>query len=184
MAKPLTPAQREELGAKAYELSLRGKSFRTIGEEIGVHHSTAGRLIKQQAQLRRVERKDTVHSLLDGLDAAIAEAYERLDAIPKNSASPGPASLLNAINSLQRSKIDLLGYKAPTRSQSWVHHTRSSDHLDKLSQEELQQYLELLYRLFPDLDGGGELGDEEAAVEVIPELEPYRNGKDKRSGRG
>ena len=58
-----------------------------------IHHSTVGSLLREQISHRRKERKDTVHSLLDGFDAAIGEAWERLSALPKNSASPaGPPS--------------------------------------------------------------------------------------------
>lgn len=72
MGRPLTSAEREEKGALAYEMSLLGKSQRKISQEIGVHHSTVASLLREQIQHRRKERKDSVHSLLDGFDAAIA----------------------------------------------------------------------------------------------------------------
>ena len=157
MARPLTSAEREEYGAKAYELAIRGTSQRRIGEILDLHHSTIGRLLKEQIAHRRLERRDSVNSLLDGYDMAIGEAWERLLSIPKHSASPGVAGLLNAINSLQRSKVDLLGLQPPKKSQSWVHHTteKMESAIDRLPEAEQREYLKFLERIC-SLDEGGE----------------------------
>jgi hypothetical protein len=172
MARPLTSGEREEYGHKAYDLSLRGVSQRKIGSELGLNHRTIGSLLKEQIKHRRLERRDSVNSLLDQYDLCLGEAWQRLQAIPKHSASPGVAGLINAANSLLRSKVDLLGLQPPKKSQSWVHHT-STDALEKLSQAQLEEYYALLERLFPDRDGG-ELKDDEGSAEVVRELEPYR----------
>ena len=159
VGRPLTSPEREEKGALAYEMSLLGKSQRKISQEIGVHHSTVASLLREQIQHRRKERKDSVHSLLDGFDAAIGECWERLSSIPKNSASPAAPQLISGINNLIRSKLDVLGFKAPSKSQSWVHHSKDQARLEKLSEEELEEYIKLLERLFPDDDSDAEVAN-------------------------
>ena len=79
-----------------------------------------------------------------------------------------------------RSKLDVLGFKAPSKSQSWVHHSKDQARLEKLSEEELEEYIKLLERLFPDDDSdaeGGELSGEAANGGVVREIAPYRHGR-------
>ena len=145
-----------------------------------IHHSTVGSLLREQISHRRKERKDTVHSLLDGFDAAIGEAWERLSALPKNSASPAGPQLINGINSLMRSKLDVLGYKAPTKSESWVHHDKYQARLEKLSEEELTEYYNFLTRIFPEGDSdaeGVELSANGENGSVVRQIAGYKNGR-------
>jgi hypothetical protein len=72
-----------------------------------------------------------------------------------------------------RSKLDVLGYKAPAKSESWVHHGKV-DSLEKLSPAQLEQYYELLDKIFPNDPEGGELeGDHENAV-VVREISEFK----------
>src|SRR5919202_6043030 len=137
MARPLTSAQREELALSAYEFSLKGWSHRRIAKELGSTHKTIASVIQEEKQNRRFLRKDTATSLLDSIDQGISETWRRLEALPSTSASPVAAGLLNNLNSLVRTKMDIVGLKAPSKSVSTLNHQYTKLDLSKLSEKEL-----------------------------------------------
>lgn len=177
MARPLTPPEREEYGARAYEMAIKGMSQRRIGEILNLHHSTVGRILKEQIALRRAERRDSAHSLLDQLDAGIAEAWRRLEALPASSASPAGAALLNSLNSLLKNKVSILGLAAPVKSQSWVHHTteRMEATLDKLPESEQREYVRILERICALVEDDGEPEAHEQNGTSLRQISPSRN---------
>jgi transcriptional regulator with XRE-family HTH domain len=103
MARPFTSGEREEYGIQAYEKSVKGYSQRRIAKELGIARATVSSLLEEQRKHRRRERGDTVERVLDGLDAAIAESWSRLEVLPTDSASYAAPNLINAINALTRS---------------------------------------------------------------------------------
>lgn len=50
MAAPLTPAQREEHGRRAWSMSLRGKKAPAIARELDVDEKTVDRLLKRERE--------------------------------------------------------------------------------------------------------------------------------------
>jgi hypothetical protein len=179
LARPLTSAEREELALSSYELSLKGWSHRRIADELGSTHKTVASVIAEEKLKRRHLRKDTAASLLDSLDQALAETWRRLEPLPATSASPVAAGLLNSLNSLVRSKMDLTGLKAPTRSQAWITHSQGPD-FSKLSKADLQAYKELLDRVLPqpgELESGGELIEDDGSAVVMREIPESANGR-------
>jgi hypothetical protein len=158
MARPLTSAEREELASNAYELSLKGWSHRRIARELGSTHKTIASVIQEEKQNRRFLRKDTAASLLDSIDQGISETWRRLEALPSTSASPVAAGLLNNLNSLVRTKMDIVGLKAPTRSESKLTHQYQKLDLSKLSEQELKDYVAMLERI-EALQEGAESGE-------------------------
>ena len=144
MARPLTCAERDELGPVAYELSVKGRSQRAIARELGVAPDTARSLLKEQREQRRRERCETAERVLDGLDAAIAESWRRLEQLPPDSASNAAPGLLNALNSMLRTKTEILGFKAPTKTRSELTHRHERLDLSGFSDEELVTFERLV----------------------------------------
>jgi transcriptional regulator with XRE-family HTH domain len=139
MARPFTSGEREEYGIEAYEKSVRGYSQRRIAKELGIARATVASLLEEQRKHHRRERGETVERVLDGLDAAIAESWSRLGALPPDSTSYAAPNLLSGINALTRTKIDVLGFKAPTKSEQKLKHSYENSDWSALTDEELDQ---------------------------------------------
>ncbi len=114
MAKPLSPAQREELLGEAYALSLRGYSAREIGRTLGVSDKTAGRLVRQEAQRRSSERPDYLQRAIDSHQQLIKRIWQVLD-----SGSPSEhalAQLAHAVTNAQSQLDKITGVLAPVKA--------------------------------------------------------------------
>src|SRR5918912_3614230 len=150
MARNLTEAERETLGAQAWELSLRKYSQQAISREIGVSRPTVKSLLDEQRKLARKERGETIGEFVASLDAAIREIWRRLDAIPPESASPAAAGLIKGLDSIYRTKAETLGYYAPRKSEAKVEHShnrRDQEILRKMTDEELNELIALQERV-------------------------------------
>src|SRR5918912_1474019 len=141
MARNLTEAERETLGAQAWELSLRKYSQQAISREIGVSRPTVKSLLDEQRKLARKERGETIGEFVASLDAAIREIWRRLDAIPPESASPAAAGLIKGLDSIYRTRAETLGYYAPRKSEAKVEHSHGRDQeiLNKMTDSELDE---------------------------------------------
>jgi hypothetical protein len=117
VARPLTPALREECSQQAYELSLRGLSARAIGRELGISHKTALSYVRSEAERRHAERPDFTQYALDAHRLTISRCWEELDKAPSPHAT---AQLLHALNAALNSIELIAGVRAPTRSKAEV----------------------------------------------------------------
>ena len=143
------------MGPAAYELSVRGHSQRAIASELGVARDTVARLLEEQRGQRRRERKESFERVLDGLDAGVAETWRRLEELPAHSAANAAPGLLNALNALLRTKTEILGFKAPTKTQSKLTHTYEQPDLSNLTDEELDSLERLVNKMsYPAAQGG------------------------------
>jgi hypothetical protein len=115
VARPLTPAQREELSVEAYELSLRGHSARELARRFGVSHKTISSYLRAEAARRRDERPDYQQYALDNHRKAVQRCWEELD---KNPTAHAVAQLLHALNAALGSIELIAGVRAPTRSKT------------------------------------------------------------------
>ena len=144
MARPLTPAQRQELSVEAYELSLRGLSAREIARRFNVSHKTISSYLRAEAARRREERPDYQQYLLDGHRKVVKRCWDELERDPSPHAT---AQLLHALNAALNSLELLAGVRPPTRSKTEItHDTRSWERgLERLSEPELLA-LEMLHK--------------------------------------
>ena len=133
MAAPLTPAQREELSAEAYSLSLRGFSAREIGRQLDVSHKTVSSYVKAESERRAAERPDYRQFALDSHRQAIRRCWDELD---KNPSPHATAQLLHALNA-GLSSIELIaGVRAPTKHKTETRHELQDFDPDRLSEAE------------------------------------------------
>jgi transposase-like protein len=78
-----SPAEKEELGYEAYELSVVRKwTYREIAAELGVNKNSVGSLIEQERTKRRLEHRDQIQDSAATYSAVEAEAWRRLAAFP------------------------------------------------------------------------------------------------------
>ncbi len=127
--KKLTLAERDSLGAQAYELSLEGRSAREIGRILGVSHHTVTSLVRAEGERRSAERPDRRQHALDSLRRAMRRAWEELDGNPSPHAT---AELLRALGTLQGEINKIDGVHAPQKvdarvsvhleQESYIHH--------------------------------------------------------------
>src|SRR5919199_762734 len=139
MGRPLKAGEHEEVAAQVFELSCQRYSQRAISKELGIARSTVSKMLAEQRQAYRRQKKEGVETALGGIDAAINEAFRRLRALPDASASNAGPGLLNALNSLWRTRCELLGQFPPKRTESKVAHVKSPD-LSKLTDPEFEEY--------------------------------------------
>ncbi len=113
MAKPLTPAQRQDFGSQCYELSLKGVSNREIARQLGVSDKTVSRLVRQEAERRGRERPDFLQHAIDTHRRTIARIWEELD---RRDPSPHATSqLAHALTNAQSQLDKITGVLAPSR---------------------------------------------------------------------
>ncbi len=112
MARRLTLAERDDFGARAYDLSLEGHSARAIARQLGISHHTVTSLIQAESARRSAERPDRRQHALDSLRRAMRRAWQELDGNPSPHAT---AQLLHALNSLQSEMNKIDGVHAPTK---------------------------------------------------------------------
>ena len=181
MARPLTPAQREDRAAEAYRLSLKGYGSREIGRLLDVSHTTAQAYVRAETTRRRAERPDFQQYVIDAHRQAIARCWEELD---RNPTSHAAAQLLHALNSALASLTTVTGAAPPKRTEADIRHRTEASvrGLELLTTPELRA-LQLLCnkaagRMGPEVDvleliveryRAGELGDENnVVVELVP----------------
>ncbi len=114
MAKPLSPAQREELLGEAYRLSLRGYSAREIGRTLGVSDKTAGKLVRHEAQRRSAERPDYLQRAIDSHQQLIRRIWQVLD--HRNPSDHALAQLAHAVTNAQSQLDKITGVLAPVKA--------------------------------------------------------------------
>jgi IS30 family transposase len=143
MARPLTPAQREEISAQAYQLSLAGRSTRAIAKELGVTRDTITRYLKKEAARRRAERPDHAQHAVDSYRQAVRRCWEELEKDPSPHAV---AQLIHALNT-SLSSIDLInGVRAPSKSITYDANN-PYDGLERLSNAELGAFKLLIWKM-------------------------------------
>jgi len=81
MAKPLTKAERIELGVRALRLSARGLSNVQIAEQIGISNKTVGRLIEETArEIFDAEDRERLRAeVLQSINEVKMRAWTELD---------------------------------------------------------------------------------------------------------
>jgi predicted transcriptional regulator len=143
MARPLTLAQREEISAQAYQLSLAGRSTRAIAKELGVTRDTVSRCLKKEAARRRAERPDHAQHAVDSYRQAVRRCWEELEKDPSPHAV---AQLIHALNT-SLSSIDLInGVRAPSKSITYDANN-PYDGLERLSNAELGAFKLLIWKM-------------------------------------
>src|SRR5215211_2869954 len=148
MARRLTPAERAELGAEYYRLSLQGHSNREVARRVGVDHKTAARLIHEEAERNRAEKPDHYQKALDGHRQAIKRCWDELD---KNPSPHSAAMLLNALNSALVNVDLITGVRAPARTKADVnHHVTLDQGMSNLSDQELVVFEALIGKVMGD----------------------------------
>lgn len=65
LARHLVTAERQKKQVEAYELSLQGLSFRTIGERLGVSHTTISALVRDEAEIRHKQAGNKLQRVVD-----------------------------------------------------------------------------------------------------------------------
>jgi predicted transcriptional regulator len=153
MARPLTPARREEISAEAYQLSLRGHSTRAIAKELGVSPRTISSYLKKEAARRRTERPDHVQHAVDSYRQAVRRCWEELEKDPSPHAV---AQLIHALNT-SLSSIDLInGVRAPSKSITYDA-ANPYDGLERLSDAELGAFRLLVWKMSGQISGDADV---------------------------
>ncbi len=140
--KQLSPAQREEMGFEAYELSQVKKwTYRQIAGKLGVDKNTVGPLIREEAAKRRLRYWDQIEESAATYDAVMRDAWERVEVFPYGQRSMVVVGLYNNILNARTRKDILLGLEAPRKADI----TQRIEHVDlsHLSDEELEELTRL-----------------------------------------
>lgn len=148
----LTPAQREQLSAECFELSLEGLSLREIGRRKGLSHPTVSNLISEESTRRRKQAEDHLQKSL----AMKMKVVERLwSELHNNPSSHATANLGHALRGLLSDLDKLTGVIPPSQ----VHHKMDvqvvlnqalRNWVPRLNDDELQ----MLYLLACKAEGG------------------------------
>lgn len=168
MARPLSPAKREEIAHEAYRLSTRGKSSREVARILGVSHTTVQAHVRSEIARRRENRPDFQQSLIDAHMQVLDRLWEELD---RNPTSHAVAQLSHACNAALASLAALTGANPPRRSEADIHHHTQeawSRGFETLSGPELAAFMLLL---------GKVEGKVAAAADVVSEIvRQYQSG--------
>jgi transposase-like protein len=136
-----SPAEKEELGYEAYELSVVRKwTYREIAAELGVNKNSVGSLIEQERTKRRLEHRDQIQDSAATYSAVEAEAWRRLAAFPDARGSMGCVGFLNNILNARTRKDALYGHDAPKEI---GFNRRDNIDLSSLPNDELQEIIAL-----------------------------------------
>lgn len=134
----LSPAEKEEFGYRAYELSVVKKlTYRQIAAELGINKDTVKPLIEHERAKRRFEHRDRIAESAATYDAVEAEAWRRLSAFPDARGSMVCVGFLNNILTARTRKDALFGHDAPKKHDV----TRRHYDMSRLSDEALEELL-------------------------------------------
>ncbi len=112
----LSPAEREELGFEAYELSVVKKwTYRQIAAKLKINKDTVKPLIEHERAKRRLEHRDQIADSAATYDGVEGEAWRRLSAFPDARASMVVVGLINNVLNARRRKDALYGHDAPKK---------------------------------------------------------------------
>lgn len=109
MSKRLTAAEREEKGARAYELSARSWSNQAIADEVEVNRNTVSRLLREERKRRQDAREHAAEDSVATYEAVKRHAWERLAAPELKASSYSVSGLLNNIIAAQKNIDGVLG---------------------------------------------------------------------------
>lgn len=113
----MAKAEHEEKMMQALSLSVKGKSYTDIAEDLGVSRPTATKLVEDAlavgAEHRSVEKER--EKAIATYRAIIDEGWQRLETIEDRSLNV--SGVLNSIRSAQESIDSLTGAKAPKKIQ-------------------------------------------------------------------
>lgn len=146
MARRLTVAEREEKGARAYELSAQSWSERRVAEEIGVNRHTVSRLLKEERERQRERRDAAADDAIAVYEAVKRHAWERLTGENLKANSYSVSALLNNIIAAQKAEDGITGVEASKDSGG----VNVNVNIDNRRQEEKKE--EQFERLFAEID--------------------------------
>jgi DNA-binding CsgD family transcriptional regulator len=112
----LSPAEREELGYEAYELSLKRYTYREIARELSLNKDTVAGLVHEERARRRLEHFAEIQQSADTYAAVEREAWQRLSGSPPGRPNLATVGLLNTIVSARTRRDLLLGLDAPKKA--------------------------------------------------------------------
>ncbi len=136
----LSPAEREELGFEAYELSVVKKwTYRQIAAKLKINKDTVKPLIEHERAKRRLEHRDQIADSAATYDAVEGEAWRRLSAFPDARASMVVVGLINNVLNARTRKDALYGHDAPKKHDI----RRRNIDMSRLSDEELEEIIGL-----------------------------------------
>lgn len=136
-----------EAQIKAYEMKLAGKSFRAIGEELGVSHTWARELVEREIEARKwpvvakwreveLARLEAMHQALWNLVIKHAEAGDLAAVL----------AVMDRLEKFGARRSKLLGLDAPIQVDATVHEVTQQD----LEIQELIQDAEAKAKLAED----------------------------------
>jgi hypothetical protein len=113
---------------KAYEAKIAGKSFRAIGEELGVSHEWARQLVEREIEARKWP---VVEKLREVELARLETLHQALWALVVKHAEKGDlAAVLAVMDRIERfgaRRSKLLGLDAPVQVNATVHEVTQQD---------------------------------------------------------
>jgi hypothetical protein len=124
MAAPVSKNEDQRMvrRAKALELRLSGKSYRKVGEALGVTPETAYILVKAELDHQRETTAEMAHELVEIEEQRLTEAYERIHAqlsLPvDHSNAPNSEAVIRLtreLRNISESRRRLHGIDAPNR---------------------------------------------------------------------
>lgn len=108
MPARLSKAKKAELAPQAVDMSARGKSYRAIAVDLGVHRNTVEKLIDDELASRAEHRANDIERHLSVYDRAQRAAWELYDNCPDERAQ-NKAAAINAVISAENAKVKLTG---------------------------------------------------------------------------
>jgi methylphosphotriester-DNA--protein-cysteine methyltransferase len=145
--------ERSEQMREVWDRRRENETFTEIAEAMGISRSTAHKLFKEGLKLQMPQAAEEERLLqIQQQEELIAEAFRTL----KRITDPvDRLKALLAINTLYKSRRDLMGLDAPTKFQGTMTHTTPVDQELQTLAEELARAQEEEARLYNEVDRRG-----------------------------